>query len=66
MTLPVCIVVPVYRTDLSPAERVSLERCLSILGTHPIILATPDTIDITPLQDRHRERQGLQPTHAGG
>ncbi len=52
MTRPVCIIVPVYRTDLVPSEWLSLERCVSILGSHPIILAAPDTIDITPLCSR--------------
>lgn len=52
-TQPACIVVPVYRTALSRSELVSLDRCVAILGKHPIILATPDTIDIAPLSRRH-------------
>lgn len=49
----VCVIVPVYRTDLSPSEQASLERCLKVLGTHPIILAVPDTLDVTGLLARH-------------
>ncbi len=52
---PVCVVVPVYRTALHPHEEVSLERCIAVLQSHPIILATPDTIDITPLTARYPE-----------
>jgi hypothetical protein len=52
-TRPACIIVPVYRTGLSPSERASLERCVAVLGTHPIILAAPNTIDIGPLQRQY-------------
>ncbi len=48
-----CVIVPVYRTDLSPSEQASLHRCLSILGKHPVILAAPDTLDLTALLARH-------------
>jgi len=52
-TLPACVVIPVYRTRLSPSEQASFERCLAVLQAHPIILAAPATIDIAPLSARH-------------
>lgn len=49
----VCVIVPVYRTELSPSEQASLARCLAILGSHPVILAIPDTLDVSALLARY-------------
>ena len=41
-TLPsVAVLVPLYQTALSEAERASLVQCIRVLGTYPIILIKP-------------------------
>ena len=41
-TLPsVAVLVPLYQTVLSQAERASLVQCICVLGTYPIILIKP-------------------------
>lgn len=49
----VCVIVPVYRTELSPSEQASLARCLAVLGTHPVILAVPEGLDLSALLARY-------------
>jgi Protein of unknown function (DUF5672) len=48
----VCVVIPIYRTELSASEFTALERCVSVLGNHPIILFKPERLDIAPLTER--------------
>jgi hypothetical protein len=52
---PVCVVIPVYTTDLSPAEWLSLDQCVTVLRNHPIVIAKPESLDITPLTRRHAQ-----------
>lgn len=49
--LPASVVIPYYRTELSPAERVSLDRCMQVLGKHPIVLVAPESLDLTTITD---------------
>ena len=50
---PTCaIVVPVYRETLPETERISFERCLSVLGSHPIILVTYPGLDLEAYRER--------------
>lgn len=48
-----CIVIPCYRTELKPSEQVALERCLSILNRHPIIVAKPAGLNLSSLLRRY-------------
>lgn len=49
-TLPsVAVLVPLYQTALSLAERASLAQCLRVLGTYPIILIKPETLPVAPI-----------------
>jgi Protein of unknown function (DUF5672) len=48
-----CVVVPVYTTALEPSEWASLDRCIAVLGSHPIILAKPHGLDIRPILAIH-------------
>lgn len=41
----VVVVIPVYQSSLSYFEQVSLRRCLSILGNHPIVVIAPQSLD---------------------
>lgn len=47
------IVIPVYRAQLSASERLSLDRCMEVLGSHPIVIVKPEHLDIDLLRDRH-------------
>jgi hypothetical protein len=49
----VCVVIPVYQTFLNPAQQVSLERCLSILGSHPVVVVKPEGLDLSILLQQH-------------
>lgn len=44
-----CVVIPVYKADLTPYERISLTQCIRVLGRHPIWLAKPDSLDASAL-----------------
>ena len=46
------VVVPVYRETLSETERISFDRCLSVLGSHPVILVTFPGLDLKAYQER--------------
>ncbi len=48
-----CIVIPCYRSDLKTSEQAALERCLSVLHSHPIIVAKPAKLDLTSLLFRY-------------
>lgn len=47
------IVIPIYRAQLSASERLSFERCMAVLGSHPIVIAKPEHLDVSLLRDRH-------------
>lgn len=61
----VTVVVPVYRTDLSRYEQVSLRRLLAVLGRYRIVVAKPRSLDAAPLQpyfaaeDRNMETESF-------
>ena len=43
------VVIPVYKTQLSAYEKISLKQCNDILGDHPIIFAKPVSLNIDGL-----------------
>ena len=45
----VAVLIPMYQTRLSPAERASLAQCLRVLSAYPIVLVTPESLDVQPL-----------------
>ena len=45
-----CVVIPVYKAIPGANELSSFKQCLKILGTHPVVLAAPQTLD-TKLYD---------------
>lgn len=49
----VCVVIPVFTTDLSADEWWALDRCAAILAKHPLILVKPQSLNIAPLLHRH-------------
>lgn len=44
------VVIPVVRPFLEEAEKVSLSRCLEVLGSWPIVLLSPADLDLTAIQ----------------
>lgn len=48
-----CVVVPVYRMPLTKAEAASLARCVEVLGSHPIVIAKPESLDVRDLLREH-------------
>lgn len=38
---PVSVVIPIYKTELSKSEKLSLDRCLTVLNKHPITVISP-------------------------
>ncbi|MET0463961.1 MAG: DUF5672 family protein [Chitinophagaceae bacterium] len=40
------VIIPVYKSDLTPAESFSLQQCTRILGNHEIRLIAPDGLEI--------------------
>ena len=45
----VCIVIPVYKSTLTPYEAVSLTQCMRVLGHYPVIFAKPDSLNLAPI-----------------
>lgn len=52
-SISACIVIPIYQTTLSGTEQLSLRQCLAILGSHPIFIAKPVSLDLQQLIARH-------------
>ncbi|MVM38040.1 hypothetical protein GO730_11295 [Spirosoma sp. HMF3257] len=45
------VVVPVYKIQLTDYERISLTQCLQILGSYPIWLVAPHTLDVSAYRE---------------
>lgn len=52
----VAVLIPLYQTQLNPKEAISLQRCLHILGKHPIIFIAPASLNLSFLNS-----YGIQP-----
>ncbi|WP_044200236.1 DUF5672 family protein [Dyadobacter tibetensis] len=46
---PVAVVIPVYKSQLTVSERISLEQCIKILSAYPIIVAKPQSLCLSNL-----------------
>jgi len=42
-----CIIIPIYKINISEYEIISLKQCCAILGKHPIIFVTHNKLDCT-------------------
>ena len=49
----VCIVIPVYQTNLSELEKISLQQCIDILGHHPICILNPSSLNVDVLTKKY-------------
>jgi hypothetical protein len=43
----VAIVIPVYQSSLSEAERLSLRQCMQVLGKYPVKIVKPESLDLS-------------------
>ena len=46
---PVAVVIPTHKSKFSDCEKISLERCIKILGAHPIIFALPEGLKLADI-----------------
>jgi len=49
------VIIPIYQHKLSEYEKISLERCLSVLNKHKIIVIAPESLVIDRLNFRFKE-----------
>jgi len=42
----VAVIIPIYKSELTEYEKVSLDRCLHVLGAHPIIVIAPNALSV--------------------
>jgi len=47
------VVIPVHQAELSAPEQVSLDRCIAVLGSHPIVVVKPESLSLDKLFSRH-------------
>ncbi|GAB3947942.1 hypothetical protein GCM10028805_21130 [Spirosoma harenae] len=56
-SVSVNIVIPVYKTQLTDYEKISLTQCLRILGKYPIWLVAPHSLDLSAYREIGPELQ---------
>lgn len=44
------VVVPLYTTNLSPDEIMSVKRSVAVLGSHPFAIVCPEGLDLAPIE----------------
>lgn len=61
----VAVVIPIYKEHLNDNEIISLDRCLKILGDHPIVVISPEglSFDDIPLLLSHKVGRKFFPNH---
>jgi hypothetical protein len=47
------IVIPIYKSNLHRDEIISLRQCCSVLSRYPIVIAKPESLDITNLRQQY-------------
>jgi hypothetical protein len=47
----IVIVIPIYQSALSEAEKLSLRQCLKILGRYPVQVVKPQNLDVSKLKE---------------
>ncbi|HEV7351231.1 DUF5672 family protein [Telluribacter sp.] len=52
-TRPVAVVIPIYKSDLSAAEKASLRQCLQVLSAYPLIVVKPAGLVLDSLQQEY-------------
>jgi len=54
------VVIPLYRSEISPYERIALQQCGKVLGHYPITLIAPDGLDLDGIQTILPEAQAVR------
>lgn len=49
----VAVVIPMYQAEMNPYERISFQQCLRVLGTYPIVLIKPQSLNLDALTAGH-------------
>jgi hypothetical protein len=49
LTKQVVVVIPIYKSVLTPSERISLQQCTTVLAKYPIVLVKPDQLNVDAL-----------------
>ncbi|WP_353722627.1 DUF5672 family protein [Dyadobacter sp. 676] len=49
----VAVVIPVYQSVMTDAERMSLKQCMTVLGKYPVIVVKPAGLDLSALQQQY-------------
>lgn len=49
----VAVVIPVYQVNLTDAEQMSLRQCMHVLGSYPVIVVKPASLDLTAFQEQY-------------
>lgn len=44
------VVIPIYKIVLNDYEKISLERCLKVLGNHPVIILAPENLKVAEIE----------------
>lgn len=47
-TIPVKVLIPIYKNDLNKYEQIALKQCCNVLSGYPIVFVKPLSLDITP------------------
>lgn len=51
------VIIPIYTTELSDTEWISLDRCFDILKRYSICFVIPDGLDMTVIEKRYGKRE---------
>jgi hypothetical protein len=46
----VVVIIPIYKNSLSSTEVQSLDQCIRVLGSHPLVFLKPQSLDISDIQ----------------
>ena len=49
MAVSVKVIIPIYKTELTSMEYISLQRCLKILGKYTLVIIKPRSLDVSLL-----------------
>ncbi len=53
----ICVVIPVYRVNLSHFEEISLAQAVKILGNYSLIIIKPNNLDVSPILKKYPSLQ---------
>jgi hypothetical protein len=49
----VAVVIPIYQAELTDAEQMSLRQCMTVLGSYPVIIVKPISLELTELKQQY-------------